>query len=444
MVFSISDSHATKVTYQFEGEITKVDTPLDGEFQIGDLFTGTYIFDLDTPDRNDSFDFDNFTGDRAFINTISAMTFTSNSYTVEATNGDITKLDNLAGRDDMGISFYPTLGVSIGDYVPSGMGLHWSLHARFQSLLSTINTPDPRFEPIFTLNHLNDFDVHTVVGDFFDANGILVWRHLVGVVEGNTLDFNQPLFLSNGQPHLNGYFGLSFLNASGQRAGVRGKINSVSVVSPASLIAHWPLDDGEGTIASDITGNGLDGVLVRDPAWQDNQLFFDGVDDYVEVGSGEAFGLETELTLAAWVQSDNLSNCRSRDCRILSSAKGTATQDHTFMLSTIKVGNKTRLRFRLRTNRHTSTLIASSGDLINGELFHAAAVYDGDIMRLYKDGVEVGRLVKTGRLPLFYPRTWIGGNPFAANSRPWKGTIADVRIYDKALTEDELNVIKDN
>ncbi len=210
-----------------------------------------------------------------------------------------------------------------------------------------------------------------------------------------------------------------------------------------NLVAHWPLAEGNGKTTTDISVNGHDGVLINGPVWNGNILSFDGVDDYVNVGLIDVS--DEALTLAGWAQSDELENCGSRDCRILSKATGTATQDHYWMLSTIKVGNETRLRFRLKTNGSTSTLIASSGNLRNGELFHVAAVYDGATMRLYKDGIEVGSMAKTGGIDSNnVVETWVGGNPNNATSRPWKGLIADVRIYQKALTVEEVSAIKDN
>ena len=67
------------------------------------------------------------------------------------------------------------------------------------------------------------------------------------------------------------------------------------------------------------------------------------------------------------------------------------------MLSTIGSGG-TKLRIRLRTDGSTSTLLATSGNLVPGVWTHAAIVYDGATMRIYKDGVEVGSMPKTGFL----------------------------------------------
>ena len=109
------------------------------------------------------------------------------------------------------------------------------------------------------------------------------------------------------------------------------------------------------------------------------------------------------------------------------------------MLSTIRSGSKTGLRFRLKTNNKTKTLIASSGNLFENEWVHVAAVYDGAAMRLYQDCVQVGSTSKSGSITTNNAvSSWIGGNPPDAKSRPWDGQIDDVRIYSRALSAQEI------
>ena len=131
----------------------------------------------------------------------------------------------------------------------------------------------------------------------------------------------------------------------------------VFVQDPQGLVAYWPLDEGTGTTTLDASGHGHTGTLVNGPVWIDGpSLDFDGVDDYVDVGTLDVTG--SGLTLAAWIYSEDLANCIANDCRILSKTTGTAENDHYFMLSTIESGADTRLRFRLKTDGTTSTLIA--------------------------------------------------------------------------------------
>lgn len=207
------------------------------------------------------------------------------------------------------------------------------------------------------------------------------------------------------------------------------------------LVGHWPLNEGSGLVANDESGNGNDGQLVNGPSWNGNTLDFDGSNDYVNLGAIDVPG--AAMTLAGWIRADDLSNCGYRDCRIFSKSVGTATNDHYIMLSTVKAGGATRFRFRLMTNGVTGTLIASSGDLSNNEWVHIAAVYNGNSMLLYKDGNQVGSIAKSGNITTDSSvQAWIGGNPPSASIRPWDGSISDVRLYNRALTEQEIRDLR--
>jgi hypothetical protein len=208
-----------------------------------------------------------------------------------------------------------------------------------------------------------------------------------------------------------------------------------------SLVAYWPLDEGTGGVAVDLSGNGHTGFLTNGPTWTaDPAVEFDGVNDYIGTGTFDVPG--SALTLVAWVWADGFDHCSSRDCRILSKATSTAEADHYFMMSAIANGDETRLRFRLKTDGSTSTLIASSGDLPTGQWVQVAAVYDGLTMELFLDGASIGSTSKSGALNTngAVP-VWIGGNPTEASSKPWDGRIDDVRIFERALTAAELNFL---
>ncbi len=205
-----------------------------------------------------------------------------------------------------------------------------------------------------------------------------------------------------------------------------------------NLVAHWQGDTGTKTTVFDSSGNGFVGHLKNGATLLPNEgVKLDGIDDHMDLGKLDATG--NAITVGAWFWSDDLANCKKNDCRIISKATGLSEQDHYFMVSTIKVGGKTRLRFRLKTNGDTSTLIADSGDIVKDEWFHVTASYDGEKMRLYKDGVEVGSLAKSGHITSNKNASaWIGDNPPHAGDRPWKGNVGDVRVYNYPMTNSEV------
>jgi PKD repeat protein len=205
---------------------------------------------------------------------------------------------------------------------------------------------------------------------------------------------------------------------------------------PTDLVGYWTFNEGSGTTAQDSAGS-HPGTLGSGPLWVPGKLgqalSFDGVDDFVDLGTLDVSG--SALTIAAWIKADSFAT----DARILSKSVGSAEQDHYFMLSTID-NDGIKLRFRLKTGTTTSTLLASSGTLAVGQWIHVAAVYNGSAMILYQDGVEVGRVAKSGVIATnATTRVAIGRNPQAYGA--FDGTIDDVRVYARALSTSEVQAL---
>jgi hypothetical protein len=207
------------------------------------------------------------------------------------------------------------------------------------------------------------------------------------------------------------------------------------------LTAYWALDEGKGLTASDQSGNKRGGILANGPTWVNGRsgkaVSFDGVNDYINVGNFDLSG--NQLTITAWFNASRFNHLEYEDPRIIAKAFNQMDYDNFWMLGTIKTQEGTRLRFRLRTNGDASTLIASDGTLRTNTWIHVAAVYTGQHMVLYKDGQEVGRMSKTGNIDKD-PQVpvWIGNNPVVANSKPFRGIIDEVRVYNRALSPHEI------
>lgn len=208
------------------------------------------------------------------------------------------------------------------------------------------------------------------------------------------------------------------------------------------LLAHYPFDEGGGALAQDISGNNYHGTLTG-PTWTEGRrgggLQFDGLDDRVELGNLDVTG--SAITIMAWIRIESFTGSSS-DGRIISKADGVQDDDHYWMLSTINSGT-TQLRFRLKTEGTTTTLIG--GDVSVGAWYHAAAVYDGSEMRIYLNGTPVATVAKTGALSQNSGiAAWIGDQPPTAGARPWHGAIDDVRIYESALSDNEVQLAMNN
>lgn len=201
------------------------------------------------------------------------------------------------------------------------------------------------------------------------------------------------------------------------------------------MIHFWPLDDKVGSEATNLSGS-QNGLLVGPMLRKNGGILagaaeFDGIDDYMDLGSIDIGG--NELTLALWIKADNFDVF---DARFISKATGVHDADHYWMLSAI---DENAIRFRLKAGGITHVLATGAGELAAGQWIHIAATYDGSSMRIYKDGVEVARRAKSGQLDVDpVVSAAVGNQPTGAGSRPFDGCIDDVRIYNRALTGSEI------
>jgi hypothetical protein len=128
------------------------------------------------------------------------------------------------------------------------------------------------------------------------------------------------------------------------------------------------------------------------------------------------------------------------DGRLVSKADGVQDEDHYWMVSTIEQGGELRLRFRLKTNGSTTTLIAGAGPLAPETWTHVTAVYDGAEMHLYKDGTLVGSTPKSGVVDTD-PLVAVAFGDQPGGSRPFDGVLDELRLYDRALTPEEIAIL---
>ena len=205
--------------------------------------------------------------------------------------------------------------------------------------------------------------------------------------------------------------------------------------------AYWRLGESSGAVAQDTTGahnavyvNGVTlsqgGALI---GTNDTAAHFDGVNDYTDTQIWDVDA--AAMTLMAWFNADEFDT--RTDPRILCKGKNVG-DDQYWTLRTIAVDGAVRLEFTLWAGARRE-LAATSGDIQPGQWVFAVAVYDGQNMILYRDGVEVGRRAQTGMVRKKDDApVWIGGNPPDPLARPWHGLLDEVAVFDRGLTAEQV------
>ncbi|MHC4145174.1 MAG: LamG domain-containing protein [Planctomycetota bacterium] len=222
----------------------------------------------------------------------------------------------------------------------------------------------------------------------------------------------------------------------------------------SDLVSHWKLDDGSGTTARDSAGIN-DGTLQGNAKWANGWVIgaveLDGDDDYVDCGEGTVFNTVCRdvITLAAWVKAnpDVGPDWGGIIFRGYGYLYGDIEPYDTFAM----YYHKPNERMGFKTNSTSPEWMASPNgsatDLFDGEWHHTASVYDGAEKVIYLDSVEIVREAATGRIGIGEGtgRVLIGGgrdvDPMVIE---FGGLIDEARIYDRALTQEEIVAVMEN
>jgi Tol biopolymer transport system component len=198
---------------------------------------------------------------------------------------------------------------------------------------------------------------------------------------------------------------------------------SSCVTPPSGLVSWW---DGDGD-ANDLM-NRNQGTMVNGATFATGlvgQAFgFDGVDDYVSAPGMSIDSLQ-QLTIEAWVKLNSMPPRIERFVSIWGE-KAVLRYDG---------GNGPgQLHFYMVIDglgRH----IRVNNVLLTGVFYHVAGTYDGSVMRLYLDGVDVGSLAVAGTVGVG------GGVLLSTSGEPLDGLLDEAAIYNRALSSAEIQAI---
>jgi hypothetical protein len=225
-------------------------------------------------------------------------------------------------------------------------------------------------------------------------------------------------------------------NTSGTQAQGTGRLDS-------GLAGYWKLDENTGTSAADASTNGNTGTLTNGPTWTTGQIGsavnFDGTNDEITTtnNQGTAAHLKT-LSLSVWFKTSTASGKKLIGMEDVQTGTGATNTDRQ-----IWIGTDGKIRFAV----YASALkeVVSNATLNDNAWHHAVGVSTGDngTLFLYIDGALQGTTSVGGTIFTYTDSYWrIGGyeNSLWTNGADgyFTGQMDEVRIYDRALSADEV------
>lgn len=210
----------------------------------------------------------------------------------------------------------------------------------------------------------------------------------------------------------------------------------------AGLVGHWRFDEDGGDRALDSSGNGNDGRLINvrrgAGAFTGSVEIGGGHDSHVTIpGSPTLNGIRQQVTVAARVFPRTL---RDGYTVVVSRQVAELLHPDQFFLGFGPENGSVHYKWHLGAESGDGDCYEGTPDV--GRWMHLAGTYDGAVMRLFVDGVEIGSRPLTGNIRTDDNPVTIGGeenNPVQGDvENELDGYVDDVRIYSRALSAAEV------
>jgi PKD repeat protein len=202
--------------------------------------------------------------------------------------------------------------------------------------------------------------------------------------------------------------------------------------STDGLVAAYGFEETSGTTVTDASGKGNNGTIKEAVRISNgrfgNALKFDGINDWVTVNDSASLDLSSNMTLEAWVYPQQ---SMPNDWRtvIMKEQTGGAVYN-------LNATNDTNLPGFSFYDGVWHSLNGPEPLSLN-QWTHLVATYDGNVQRLYINGVMVASRNQTGLIPISDGALRIGGNSILGEF--FQGYIDEVRIYNRALSAEEVS-----
>jgi len=278
------------------------------------------------------------------------------------------------------------------------------------------------------------------------------WYHVIATLDTSLPSENIKLYIngrlvktgdyngsqnSNTQPYIFGKYGSQYYLTNGQIDEVRIYNRALTEAevryhyNHGGPVAQWDMDEGSGSVINDKSGNGNNGT-ISGATWVQGKhgtaLSFDGVDDYVDCGNASILSAPKELTVGAWFRANTV----APDQQIV--GKQNFHDEYRLIL----YSNSLKGQIYDANTEYTVSSDNGGITIAAGNWYHGEMTYDGQILKLYVNGVQVDSLnldidINPNSLNLN-----IGKN--SEECYFFNGQIDEVRIYDYARTEEEIRL----
>jgi hypothetical protein len=230
------------------------------------------------------------------------------------------------------------------------------------------------------------------------------------------------------------YFAVTAHYTSGSQTGFSNEV-SVTVASGSptlsSLVGAFAFNENSGMTTGDSSGNSNTGSLSG-ASWTSQGKFgsalsFDGLNNVVTVNDSSSLALTNGMTVEAWVYPV----APLQGWKAVLGKEG----DAYFLAGSSSLGNVPAVGGHFGSVSNTQNVFGTSPLPLN-TWSHLAATYDGSVLTLFVNGNQASNLTVGGPIRNDPLPVRIGNSQYPGEGFP--GRIDEVRIYNRALTQSEI------
>lgn len=193
-----------------------------------------------------------------------------------------------------------------------------------------------------------------------------------------------------------------------------------------------------GTTWRDLSGIGNNGSLTNGPTYNSangGSFVFDGVNDYVDCGSGNQITGLIDLTISAWVYPVTSSST------YYVSRYSNTTQSNGFILYSYLPSGATNIKFGLDGREGPGAYLSNSSSLeypIN-QWYNVVGTKNANNWRVYINGVlSASNVVGSGITAFQQNNLQVGALVASFGSTYTRSSVANAQIYNRALSPSEI------
>lgn len=229
------------------------------------------------------------------------------------------------------------------------------------------------------------------------------------------------------------------------KRGGGGDLSAEAAATKTGLVGYWNMDqtDISGTKVYDRSGLNNHGTMAGTSNFGGKikqARDFNGSSDNIAMTEISSYNA-TNITVSAWVKFDATGGYQGVVTK--RSCLGDPCQDNLSFQWSMQTANDNKMWFGIRTSANTYWVYTNNNATADWEFY--TGTYDGETLKIYRNGIfesqdttPSGDIVIQSGIPVVLGARANGVSPYSGRGDYFNGKIDDLRIYNRALSAQEV------